>query len=62
MVKILMAHMYLIHGGPQEPTASQTHNNTQQHTTHNQKEHKTPAPWSPQAAGFQQVQFTSECD
>ncbi len=41
----------------QEPTASRTHDNTQ-HTTHN-TQHKTPSPSSPQAAGFQRLQFYS---
>jgi hypothetical protein len=34
---------------------------TQQHTTHNIK-HKTLSPWSPQAAGFQRLQFKGECN
>ncbi len=33
------------------------HSPTQQHTTYNQKKHKTPSPWSPQATSFQRLQF-----
>ncbi len=53
VVKILMAHMHIAWQTPRIKHLSHTT------TTHNTqtKKHKTRSPWSPQATGFQRLQF-----